>query len=91
MQRLSLFSRRLRYGTAVSQTSERFQQRRHASAGSFDWTDALRCKELYTAEEVAIAENAEAYAQKSLLPRVLGIEHTKHAHLHTPVPFPDRA
>lgn len=41
----------------------------------FDWTDPLNAKSLFTEEEAAISETAEAYCQERMLPRVLG----KHA------------
>jgi glutaryl-CoA dehydrogenase len=40
---------------------------------SFDWTDPLDAKSLFTEEEIAISETAEAYCQERMLPRVLGI------------------
>jgi glutaryl-CoA dehydrogenase len=40
---------------------------------SFDWTDPLNAKNLFTEEEVAISETAEAYCQERMLPRVLGM------------------
>ncbi|KAH7091086.1 glutaryl-CoA dehydrogenase-like protein [Paraphoma chrysanthemicola] len=38
---------------------------------SFDWTDPLNAKNLFTEEETAISETAEAYCQERMLPRVL--------------------
>lgn len=39
---------------------------------SFDWTDPLNAQSLFTEEEQAISETAEAYCQERMLPRVLG-------------------
>jgi len=40
----------------------------------FDWKDPLGAhKNLFTEEELDIAETAESYCQERLLPRVLGI------------------
>jgi len=48
--------------------------RRHLHAPqAFDWTDPLGAKNLYTEEELAIADTAESYCQERMLPRVLGI------------------
>ncbi|KAH3969255.1 hypothetical protein HBH64_010600 [Parastagonospora nodorum] len=38
---------------------------------AFDWTDPLDAKSLFTEEELAISETAEAYCQERMLPRVL--------------------
>ena len=47
--------------------------RRHLHAPqAFDWTDPLGAKNLYTEDELAISETAEAYCQERILPRVLG-------------------
>lgn len=43
------------------------------SIGTFDWKDPLANSTLFTDEEQAIAETAEAYCQENLLPRVLGV------------------
>lgn len=40
----------------------------------FDWRDPLRANNLFTEEELAIAETAEAYCQERMAPRVLGTE-----------------
>ncbi|KAJ9621560.1 hypothetical protein H2203_007047 [Taxawa tesnikishii (nom. ined.)] len=46
--------------------------RRHAHAPvPFDWKDPLGASNLYTEEELAIAETAESYCQERMLPRVL--------------------
>ncbi|RFU33431.1 hypothetical protein B7463_g2903, partial [Scytalidium lignicola] len=37
----------------------------------FDWEDPLATKNLFTEDELAIAETAEAYCQERMLPRVL--------------------
>jgi glutaryl-CoA dehydrogenase len=43
----------------------------HATPQPFDWEDPLNSKSLYTEEELAISETAEAYCQERMLPRVL--------------------
>lgn len=40
---------------------------------AFDWKDPLNASNLFTEEEIAIAETAESYCQERMLPRVLGI------------------
>jgi glutaryl-CoA dehydrogenase len=40
---------------------------------SFDWKDPLGSNNMFTEEELAIAETAESYCQERLLPRVTGI------------------
>jgi glutaryl-CoA dehydrogenase len=40
---------------------------------TFDWTDPLNAKSLFTEEELAISETAESYCQERMLPRVLGM------------------
>lgn len=46
--------------------------RRYAHAPvPFDWKDPLGASNLYTEEELAIAETAESYCQERMLPRVL--------------------
>jgi len=48
--------------------------RRYAHAPQrFDWKDPLGASNLYTEEELAIAETAESYCQERMLPRVLGV------------------
>lgn len=49
--------------------------RRYAHAPEpFDWKDPLGAnKNLFTEEEMAIAETAEQYCQERMLPRVLGV------------------
>lgn len=43
----------------------------------FDWKDPLGAhKNLFTDEELDIAETAESYCQEKLLPRILGMPHT---------------
>lgn len=56
-------------------------RRSYASAQEpFDWKDPLRASNLFTEEEVAIAETAETYCQEQMAPRVLGkIAHIRHA------------
>lgn len=39
---------------------------------AFDWKDPLNASNLFTEEEIAIAETAESYCQERMLPRVLG-------------------
>ena len=39
----------------------------------FDWKDPLNAANLFTEEELAIAETAESYCQERMLPRVLGL------------------
>jgi hypothetical protein len=43
----------------------------HATPQKFDWQDPLNAKTLFTEEEIAISETAEAYCQERMLPRVL--------------------
>ena len=43
----------------------------HATPQQFDWQDPLNAKSLFTEEELAISETAEAYCQERMLPRVL--------------------
>jgi glutaryl-CoA dehydrogenase len=48
--------------------------RRYAhTPAAFDWKDALGANNMFTEEELAIAETAEAYCQERMLPRILGI------------------
>ena len=48
-------------------------QRRYLHAPvAFDWKDPLGANNLFTEDELAIAETAESYCQEKLLPRVLG-------------------
>lgn len=42
------------------------------SPAAFDWRDPLGANNLFTEEELAIAETAESYCQERMLPRVLG-------------------
>jgi glutaryl-CoA dehydrogenase len=37
----------------------------------FDWEDPLGSKNLFTEDELAIADTAEKYCQEQLVPRVL--------------------
>ena len=49
-------------------------QRRYLHAPvAFDWKDPLGASNMYTEDELAIAETAESYCQERLLPRVLGM------------------
>ncbi len=43
----------------------------HATPQPFDWQDPLGSQNLFTEEELAIAETAESYCQERMLPRVL--------------------
>ncbi|WEW57582.1 acyl-CoA dehydrogenase [Emydomyces testavorans] len=47
--------------------------RRYASSSTarFDWQDPLNAADLYTSDELAIAETARQYCQERLMPRVL--------------------
>lgn len=47
----------------------------HATPQKFDWQDPLNAKTLFTEEEIAISETAEAYCQERMLPRVLRKSH----------------
>jgi len=47
------------------------------SPAQFDWKDPLGSSNLYTEEELAIAETAESYCQERMLPRVLGVREAK--------------
>ncbi|RFU75249.1 glutaryl- dehydrogenase [Trichoderma arundinaceum] len=50
-----------------------------AAAGpTFDWQDPLNAKNLFTEEELAIAETAERYCQERLQPRVLQAYRDEH-------------
>ena len=44
----------------------------HATPQPFNWEDPLATANLFTEEELAIAETAESYCQERMLPRVLG-------------------
>lgn len=47
--------------------------RRYAhTPAAFDWKDPLGSSNMFTEEELAIAETAESYCQERMLPRVLG-------------------
>lgn len=57
-----------------SQGPAAFAARRYAHApAKFDWKDPLGSSNLFTEEELAIAETAESYCQERMLPRVLGM------------------
>lgn len=43
----------------------------HATPQPFNWQDPLNAQSLFTEDEIAIAETAEAYCQERMLPRVL--------------------
>jgi hypothetical protein len=58
--------------------------RRYAhTPAPFDWKDPLGSNNLYTEEELAIAETAESYCQERMLPRVLGTLSCNHLTEHT--------
>lgn len=67
------------YKSITSRTARQFVHprligRRYASTPTtFDWKDPLGSNNLYTEEELAIAETAESYCQERMLPRVLGV------------------
>jgi len=44
----------------------------------FNWKDPLGSSNLFTEDELAIAETAEAYCQERMLPRVLGTTAPQH-------------
>ena len=48
-------------------------KRRLHTPAPFDWKDPLGSHNLFTEDELQIAETAESYCQERLLPRVLGI------------------
>lgn len=53
--------------------------RRHLHApAAFDWKDPLNVNNLFTEDEVAISETAEAYCQERLLPRILDAYRDEH-------------
>lgn len=72
-------SRRLA-ASAQGQARLAATSRRYAhSPAAFDWKDPLGASNLWTEEELAIAETAEEYCQEKMLPRVLGErDHTHH-------------
>jgi glutaryl-CoA dehydrogenase len=60
-----------------TQAPRTFAGKRYAHApAAFDWQDPLGAKNLFTEDELAIAETAESYCQERLLPRVLGVYHS---------------
>lgn len=68
------------FKSAATRATRQFVQpayigRRYASgiAATFDWKDPLGSNNLFTDEELAIAETAESYCQERMLPRVLGV------------------
>lgn len=56
---------------AQSQTASIGRRYAHAPV-AFDWRDPLGANNLFTEDELAIAETAEQYCQERMLPRVLG-------------------
>lgn len=64
-------SRAVRHFTPSSAS---FIARRYAHTPvAFDWKDPLGSNNLFTEDELAIAETAESYCQERMLPRVLGV------------------
>jgi glutaryl-CoA dehydrogenase len=56
-----------------SRASAASAARRYAhTPAPFDWRDPLGASNMFTEEELAIAETAESYCQERMLPRVLG-------------------
>ncbi|KAF2753599.1 glutaryl-CoA dehydrogenase [Pseudovirgaria hyperparasitica] len=65
--------------SSTSRAAVQQQQRRHASTpAAFDWKDPLGASNLYTEDELAIAETAESYCQERMLPRVLDAYRDEH-------------
>ena len=65
--------------------------RRHAHAPvPFDWKDPMGAQNLWTEDELAIAETAEEYCQERMLPRVLGKAITVLQHLGHLLTLPRR-
>ena len=69
------------FKSVARQTTRQFGAHRAAAAAgrryahtpvSFDWKDPLGSSNLFTEDELAIAETAESYCQERMLPRVLG-------------------
>lgn len=86
-------TRQLRYAKLPSKCPSSYTTRTYASnrdTTPFDWKDPLGAhKNLFTEEELDIAETAESYCQERLLPRVLGMTlflfhryhwHVRHSH-----------
>ncbi|KMP00370.1 glutaryl-CoA dehydrogenase [Coccidioides immitis RMSCC 3703] len=69
----SLLGRTARGALNVTKATSSSLSRRCASssAARFDWQDPLNAANLYTPEELAIAETARQYCQERLMPRVL--------------------
>lgn len=68
----SITSRAARQCFQSSQTACIGRRYAHAPV-AFDWKDPLGSSNLYTEEELAIADTAESYCQERMLPRVLGV------------------
>lgn len=68
----SVTSRAARQFLQPSQAATVGRRYAHAPA-TFDWKDPLGASNLYTEDELAIAETAESYCQERMLPRVLGV------------------
>ena len=75
----SLSSRAARQFLQPSQTASIGRRYAHAPQ-AFDWKDPLGASNLYTEEELAIAETAESYCQERMLPRVLGVRTLSRPH-----------
>ena len=60
---------------AVTQIARPVATRSYAAHATtpqpFNWQDPLNAQSLFTEDELAIAETAEAYCQERMLPRVL--------------------
>ncbi|KMU84560.1 glutaryl-CoA dehydrogenase [Coccidioides immitis H538.4] len=69
----SVLGRTARGALNVTKATSNNLSRRCASssAARFDWQDPLNAANLYTPEELAIAETARQYCQERLMPRVL--------------------
>jgi glutaryl-CoA dehydrogenase len=74
-----LFRHALRHSKTTAPPVAMGKRYLHAPV-KFDWKDPLGASNLYTDEELAIAETAESYCQERMLPRVLGIRHTSLRH-----------
>ncbi|QDS78103.1 hypothetical protein FKW77_004078 [Venturia effusa] len=57
--------------TATSRNASLRQRRYLHAPVAFDWKDPLGAANMYTEDELAIAETAESYCQERMLPRVL--------------------
>lgn len=55
----------------------------HGTPQPFNWEDPLGSQNLFTEEELAIAETAESYCQERMLPRVLRMYSVLHLKLQS--------